>query len=313
MADISGFLGLCSFLVVLAGLVALVRPIAALRIPNRTMALKAVGAGILGLMVAGALSPTEAEPAVVAADTTATTTATTAPAQTTTTPPPTTTTTLVQEKAIVVAVVDGDTLQVESASGVHNVRLLGIESPGEGEASGPEASAYLEDLVVGKEVELVAAGRDSDRFGRLLRYVYIGGVFVNQELVRAGLAAATPNAPGAGMADTLAAAEDDAHTAALGIWTATTTAAPPTTTTSVATTTTTLAPTTTTFAPTTTTIVPTTTEAPSANCDQSYPEVCIPPAPPDLDCGEISFRHFAVQGSDPHGFDGDNDGVGCES
>ena len=53
--------------------------------------------------------------------------------------------------------------------------------------------------------------------------------------------------------------------------------------------------------------------APAGNCDPSYPTVCIPPFPPDLDCGEISFRQFQVIGSDPHGFDADNDGVGCES
>ena len=50
-----------------------------------------------------------------------------------------------------------------------------------------------------------------------------------------------------------------------------------------------------------------------SNCDPSYPGVCIPPYPPDLDCGEISERRFSVIGSDPHGFDGDNDGIGCES
>jgi hypothetical protein len=49
------------------------------------------------------------------------------------------------------------------------------------------------------------------------------------------------------------------------------------------------------------------------NCDPSYPAVCIPSPPPDLDCGEIPYRRFAVVGSDPHGFDGDNDGMGCES
>ena len=48
-------------------------------------------------------------------------------------------------------------------------------------------------------------------------------------------------------------------------------------------------------------------------CDPSYPTVCIPPAPPDLNCGDISARQFTVVGSDPHGFDGNNDGVGCES
>lgn len=64
---------------------------------------------------------------------------------------------------------------------------------------------------------------------------------------------------------------------------------------------------------TTTSAPPSTTSAPSGNCDPSYPKVCIPPYPPDLDCGEISQRRFEVVGSDPHGFDGDNDGIGCES
>ncbi len=48
-------------------------------------------------------------------------------------------------------------------------------------------------------------------------------------------------------------------------------------------------------------------------CDQSYPDVCIPRYPPDLDCGEIQFANFKVLSPDPHGFDGDNDGIGCES
>ncbi len=49
------------------------------------------------------------------------------------------------------------------------------------------------------------------------------------------------------------------------------------------------------------------------NCDSSYPDVCIPSYPPDLDCGEIEYSNFRVTGSDQHGFDGDNDGIGCES
>ena len=51
----------------------------------------------------------------------------------------------------------------------------------------------------------------------------------------------------------------------------------------------------------------------AGNCDPSYPDVCIPPSPPDLDCGDITFRRFTVLPPDPHRFDGDNDGVGCES
>jgi micrococcal nuclease len=60
------------------------------------------------------------------------------------------------------------------------------------------------------------------------------------------------------------------------------------------------------------------------NCDPAYAEVCIPPAPPDLDCGDISAQNFRVylpgdrdvpedlEEFDPHRFDGDDDGIGCE-
>ncbi|HEU4447610.1 MAG TPA: hypothetical protein VFR94_23250, partial [Nitrososphaeraceae archaeon] len=48
-------------------------------------------------------------------------------------------------------------------------------------------------------------------------------------------------------------------------------------------------------------------------CDPSYPDVCIPPPPPDLGCDDITARDFEVVGSDPHGLDGDNDGIACES
>jgi hypothetical protein len=59
--------------------------------------------------------------------------------------------------------------------------------------------------------------------------------------------------------------------------------------------------------------VTTTTRAPTRNCDPSYPDFCIPPPPPNLDCSDIGETDFTVQGADLHGFDGDNDGVGCES
>jgi hypothetical protein len=48
-------------------------------------------------------------------------------------------------------------------------------------------------------------------------------------------------------------------------------------------------------------------------CDNSYPDECIPPPPPVLDCSDIDEDDFEVRGSDPHGFDDDNDGVGCET
>ncbi|MEK9510262.1 MULTISPECIES: calcium-binding protein [Limnospira] len=50
-----------------------------------------------------------------------------------------------------------------------------------------------------------------------------------------------------------------------------------------------------------------------AKCDPSYPDICIPPYPPDLNCKDISDRKFRVIGSDPHKFDRDRDGIGCEN
>jgi hypothetical protein len=56
---------------------------------------------------------------------------------------------------------------------------------------------------------------------------------------------------------------------------------------------------------------------PGGKCAASYPTVCIPPPPPDLDCGDIAFRNFPVRWDvadpDPHRFDGNRDGVGCEA
>ena len=61
------------------------------------------------------------------------------------------------------------------------------------------------------------------------------------------------------------------------------------------------------------------------DCDPAYPSICIPPSPPDLDCRDISESDFRVylptdsdvpsdlNEFDPHRFDGDDDGIGCES
>jgi hypothetical protein len=58
---------------------------------------------------------------------------------------------------------------------------------------------------------------------------------------------------------------------------------------------------------------PTPTPPPGGNCDPAYPTVCIPPPPPDLDCSEIPYRNFKVLPPDPHNFDGNGNGVGCET
>lgn len=48
------------------------------------------------------------------------------------------------------------------------------------------------------------------------------------------------------------------------------------------------------------------------SCDAAYPAVCIAPPPPYLSCGEVKVKNFKVVSPDPHGFDPDRNGLGCE-
>jgi Flp pilus assembly pilin Flp len=56
-------------------------------------------------------------------------------------------------------------------------------------------------------------------------------------------------------------------------------------------------------------------EPPTAQCDASYTGACIPSAPPDLNCDDLEalgVTEVALAGKDdPHGFDADGDGIGC--
>lgn len=58
--------------------------------------------------------------------------------------------------------------------------------------------------------------------------------------------------------------------------------------------------------------VPLPPPTPENRCDPAYPTVCIPSSPPDLDCRDIEYRSFTVLPPDPHLFDGNGNGVGCE-
>lgn len=206
------------------------------------------------------------------------------------------------DRARVVDVVDGDTIKVDIQGTVYTIRYIGIDTPETVDPNspvmwmGPEASAANAALVEGEDVYLEKDVSETDRFGRLLRYVWLddpsGWILVNLELVRQGFAVSSAYPPDVEYQDLFDAAEILARTADRGLWGPTPTPAP-------------------TVAPTPT--PPPAPPPPAGNCDASYPTVCIPPPPPDLDCGDISFRRFQVLPPDPHGFDGNHDGVGCES
>ena len=240
-----------------------------------------------------AATTTEAPATTVAVTTTEAPTTTVAPTTTqapTTTVAETTTTTI--PRAEVIRWVDGDTVETT----VGTVRLIGMDTPERGAPCSAKATANAERLApVGSTVHLIPVqGRDdTDRYDRLLRYVMRDHVDVGYRQIVHGLADARYDSGEYGthpQRDRYRQADIE-HPNQTCIVTTTTT-----------------------VAPTTTTVPPTpTTEAPAGNCDSSYPDFCIPPPSPDLDCGDINGTNFTVIGSDPHGFDGNGDGIGCES
>ncbi len=204
------------------------------------------------------------------------------------------------EPARVVRVVDGDTIVVDRGRGEEKVRYIGVDTPetvkpgSPVEWMGPQASAANRALVEGREVVLERDVSEYDRYGRLLRYVWLQDgatwTLVNLALVAAGYAQVVTYPPDVKYVELYLAAQREAREAGRGLWGTPSPGSEPTSSPAAVTT------------------------APRAgSCDPAYPGVCIPPPPPDLDCRDVPYRRFTVLPPDPHRFDGDHDGVGCES
>lgn len=98
------------------------------------------------------------------------------------------------EIATVVRVIDGDTIVVNLSGTEERVRYVGIDTPElarngkQAECMGEEAKGQNEFLVLGQEVTLKRDISDKDKYGRLLRYVYVEDVLVQEQLVEGGFA-----------------------------------------------------------------------------------------------------------------------------
>jgi len=123
---------------------------------------------------------------------------------------------IVRESAVVERVVDGDTITL-LANG-DKVRLLGINTPERGQYLYAEAKERLEELILGSPVLMEADVTDTDKYGRLLRYIYSGGENINIRMVREGLAFVYIIEPDNMHAEELYAAECYAREQGLGIW-----------------------------------------------------------------------------------------------
>jgi endonuclease YncB( thermonuclease family) len=90
----------------------------------------------------------------------------------------------------VVRVVDGDTIDVARGEVTYRVRYVGVNTPESDEVCYDEAVEANRNLVDGQEVRLERDESNTDRYGRLLRYIYVGDTLVNEVLVRDGYAEA---------------------------------------------------------------------------------------------------------------------------
>ena len=119
----------------------------------------------------------------------------------------------------VVRVVDGDTIVV-GIGGPRGtkVRLIGIDTPERGDCMFQAATDRMRALVGGRSVRLVRDVSETDRYGRLLRYVYVGDTFVNAAMVREGYANAATFPPDVAHAREFLSLERIARAARRGLW-----------------------------------------------------------------------------------------------
>jgi micrococcal nuclease len=186
---------------------------------------------------------------------------------------------------VVSNIVDGDTIDVLIGGQEFRVRYIGINTPETDELFGSQATEQNRLLVSGQEVTLYKDVSETDRYGRLLRYVFVGDLFVNYELVRRGYAQVASYPPDTACISTFQTAQAEARNSQAGLW-----AQPASTNTPV----------------------------PSNNGGGTSCSC----TGPDLDCGNFDthaeaqscYEYCNSQGyGDVHRLDGDDDGSACES
>ena len=220
-------------------------------------------------------------------------------------------------------VTDGDTFDVMVDGVPATIRMYHINTPelgGENQAmqcGAEEATSYLSfilSLVPGETVYLEYDETQRDRYDRRLAYVWFelaGEVYmVNEVMVRNGWAESETYEPDVKYRDQLDDAEQFSIRHQLGVrglcgtlgvelepepQVQAPSQANPSDPNGIA--------------------APPGGKGTTTGCEPAYPGVCIPIRSDtgDLDCGDVSVRRFEVVPPDPHNFDGDQDGIGCES
>jgi micrococcal nuclease len=193
-------------------------------------------------------------------------------------------------EGIVTSVIDGDTLNIRTNidKEILTIRLVLVDAPEINEEGYTEAKEFVSENCLDK-LALVDLDDNQDlSYGRLVALVYCQGLNINEAVIQSGLASIYQRfctisefgnsdwAQKHGCNGFINAYNDNKIATLRGE-------------------------------------NDTMVEETVSNCDSSYPDICIPSPPPDLDCKDVKERNFTVRLPEPHRFDGNKDGVGCES
>ena len=130
------------------------------------------------------------------------------------------------ERALIPKVIDGDTIELENGN---KVRLIGVDTPETVDPRRPvgcfgkEASNVTKKLLLNKEVILQKDVSETDKYNRLLRYVYLPlengqTLFVNDYLIREGFAKSLTYPPDVKFTEQFLQAERQARGQKRGLW-----------------------------------------------------------------------------------------------
>lgn len=200
-----------------------------------------------------------------------------------------------RETGMVTKVIDGDTIEVQIGEETHTVRYIGIDTPESGETFGVYSTNKNAELVSWQQVTLIKDTSETDQYGRLLRYVFVGDVFVNHELVKQGFAEAVNYPPDEACKNLFSEAESASRAAGFGLWKPTPIPNP--------------------------TAAPTSPPANNPTPTQGSSEVCSCSGN-IYNCSDFGthnqaqacYEYCKSQGrGDVHRLDGDSDGIACES
>jgi len=203
--------------------------------------------------------------------------------------------------ATVARVIDGDTITIREGNKSFTIRLGCIDAPEKAQRPwGDRASSRLKQLLpVGKTVNIRVTIMKKDRYyGSIVNEVFSGKKSINFQMVKEGQAVVNPQylSNCLGQYQQWLAAQATAKKKKLGFWKQPNPTLPWDFRAGRA---------------SGSSFVSGHLDAPKT-CDAAYPDVCIPSLPPKVNCVSVPYYNFRVLPPDPHGFDRDGDGWGCE-